>query len=230
MKNMISKRKKILVIIPARKGSKRLPGKNTMTLCGKPMIAWSIEAATHCSFVDAVLVSTDSLKIADVSKQFGAEVPYLRPKRLATDKASSMDVILDVLNYFDKKSAPFDIVVLLQPTSPLRTARHLSEALELFILKRAEAVVSVAEESHPPGWAVPLNKNLTLARFPRVKDKNPHYRINGAIYIAAWEFLKKNKNWYSDRTFAYVMDRKSSVDIDTREDFWVAELFMNKNK
>lgn len=228
---MSIKKKSVLVIIPARAKSRRLPNKNLKPFCGKPLIAWSIEAAKGCRFVDAIAVSTESRKIANVAKAWGGDVPFLRPGRLATDKASTLDVLFHVMSFFEQRSRKFDILVLLQPTSPLRSSRHLSEALALFINKRANAVVSVEKSPHPPQWTKPLTGDLGMRNFCEIKrplSQNAYWRLNGAIYIARWDFLRKQKGWYSKRTYAYVMDRTDSVDVDTIEDFWIAELFMKK--
>ena len=130
-------KKRVLALIPARGGSKGLPRKNVRNICGKPLIAWSVEAAKKCRYTDAVVVSTDDREIADAAQSAGAAVPFMRPAELATDAASSMDVILHAISYFEKKGESFDVLVLLQPTSPLRDSGHVEEALDMFIKKNA---------------------------------------------------------------------------------------------
>lgn len=192
---------------------------------------WSIDAARQCSWVDTVVVSTENPLIAKIAKSAGAQVPYLRPAYLADDGAKTIDVILDIMKFYEKQSMKYDIFVLLQPTSPLRDSNHLAKALKLFMDKRADAVVSVVKETHPSQWSRNLQRTLCMRAFCSSlrSPRNTYlHRLNGAIYIAKWDFLKKRKTWYSNRTYAYVMDRASSVDIDTAEDFWIAELYMAK--
>ncbi len=222
--------KKILALIPARGGSKGLPRKNALDFCGRPLIAWTIDAALKSRYVDAVAVSTDNDEISAVSRSAGASVPFKRPAKLATDRASSMDVVLHAMRYFEEQGNDFDILALLQPTSPLRKTRHLDAALEFFNRKKARAVLSVTEAEHPPAWMNQLPPDLCMKNFVQHADRKKnrqvlgkYYRLNGAIYIADWNFLKKSEDWFSPKTFAYVMDRVSSTDIDTLEDFQFAE-------
>lgn len=151
--------KKVIALIPARGGSKRLPRKNVLPLNGKPLIAWSIDAANNCPYIDKVLVSTDDQEIADVALQFGAEVPELRPEHLASDTAKTESVLIYTLEKFGKGD---EILVLLQPTSPLRTTQHINEALELFIEKQALSVVSVTPCEHSPLWSNTLPEDGSM--------------------------------------------------------------------
>ena len=145
------KGKTVLAVIPARGGSKRLPRKNCLLLQGKPLIVYSIEAAKESVYIDEVVVSTDDEEIASLARQAGASVPFLRPAELSTDEASSVDVVAHALNYYQvNEKKLFDYVVLLQPTSPLRTAAHINQALELLKEKKADAIVSVCEAEHSP--------------------------------------------------------------------------------
>jgi N-acylneuraminate cytidylyltransferase/CMP-N,N'-diacetyllegionaminic acid synthase len=180
--------------------------------------------------VDEVAVSTDNDEIAALSRAAGASVPFKRPAKLATDRSSSMDVVLHAMKHFEERGIEFDILVLLQPTSPLRKTRHLDAALELFNRKKARAVLSVTEAEHSPAWMNRLPADLCMKNFVQLSDREKnrqalgkYYRLNGAIYIADWDFLKKSWDWFSSKTFAYVMDRLSSTDIDTLEDFQFAE-------
>ncbi len=224
--------KKVLTLIPARAGSKRLPGKNLRMLSGKPLIAWSIEAAKKCPQVDRIIVSTDNPEIARIARRWGAETPFLRPAKLSTDHASSMSVVFHALDQLGKNNETYDSVVLLQPTSPLRTSEHLTAAVDLFVRKKASAVVSVSQAPHPPFWTNQLTPQGTLLNFFRVRakreteKKRPWYRLNGAIYIAKVAFLRKRKNWYSATSYAYIMPSFCSVDIDTKEDFLLADFLM----
>ena len=221
-----------MALIPARAGSKRLPRKNLRMFCGKPLIAWTILAAKRCPRINRIFVSTEDAEIARVARQWGAETPFLRPLKLSTDTASSMDVVLHALTELAKDNKLYDAVALLQPTSPLRTAKHLTEAISLFESKKVPAVVSVAVEPHSPLWTNRLTSKGTLACFARslsagVRNvQGPWYRLNGAIYIAKVDFLKKRRDWYSNATRAYVMPALYSWDIDTIDDFFIAELIM----
>ncbi len=225
----------ILYFIPARGGSKGLPGKNIRLLNGKPMIAWSIEAALNSKHKRKVIVSTDSDEIAEIAKVNHAEVPFLRPSELSTDTATTMDVIFHCLNWFESKGEIFDYVVLLQPTSPLRTEKHIDEAFMLLKEKKASAVVSVCKNEHHPMWsnAIPADGNMKNFIRPEVKGKNRQqletsFRLNGAIYIATPEYLKAEQSFIGKDTYAYEMTAESSIDIDTEIDFLLAEMIMKK--
>ncbi|MDF2153917.1 acylneuraminate cytidylyltransferase family protein [Vibrio sp. CAU 1672] len=225
--------KKVLALIPARGGSKRLPRKNVLPLHGKPLIGWSIDAASNSRYVDQVLVSTDDQEIADVAVGLGAEVPELRPAHLASDTAKTEDVLVYSL---ETLASDADILVLLQPTSPLRTAQHIDEALELFIEKQADSVVSVTPCEHSPLWANTLPSDASMGSFlkpealNRSQDLGEFYRLNGAVYVFDAQILKTQKQiCYSNQTFAYLMENRYSFDIDTQLDFELAEFFMHKN-
>lgn len=224
--------KKIMAFIPARGGSKRLPRKNVLPLSGKPLINWSIEAGKKSQYIDRVFVSTDDKEIADVACQLDVELPELRPAELASDTAKTEDVLL----YSLEKFAPdVDIVVLLQPTSPLRTAEHIDEALDLFIKQKAFSVVSVTPCEHPPLWSNTLPKDNSMGDFirpealSRSQDISQYYRLNGAIYIFDVKKLREyNEIRYTSETYAYVMDNDVSFDIDTDIDFDLAQFFMER--
>ena len=224
--------KKVLAIIPARGGSKRLPRKNVLPLAGKPLIGWSIDAAKNSKYIGQIFVSTDDKEIADVSSLFGVDVPELRPDHLASDTATTESVLTYTLEKFGSDA---DIIVLLQPTSPLRTAQHIDEALDLFIEKQAFSVVSVTPCEHPPLWANTLPEDGTMGDFirpealKRSQDCGDFYRFNGAIYIFdARKFMEYGEIRYTEESFAYVMENRVSFDIDQQLDFELAEFFMNK--
>lgn len=224
----------ILYIIPARGGSKGLPGKNIRLLGNKPLIAYSIEAAKKSNFKGTILLSTDDKAIADIAKQYGAEVPFIRPAELSNDSASTIDVILHAINYCKQQNQNFDLVVLLQPTSPLRIAEDIDLAIELMIEKKVEAIVSVCEAEHHPLWANILPADGSMGNFIReeIKGKNrqqlpQYYRLNGAIYISTIEALTKHKSFIHDKTIAFQMPIERSVDIDNEIDFKLAEVLIN---
>ena len=229
------KNKKILAIIPARGGSKRLPKKNILPLSGKPLIQWTIEAAKESKYIDTTMVSTDCSEIEKVAKNCGASVPYLRSSTLSSDTATSMDVIFDVLKYYREHNKNFDLVLLLQPTSPLRTQIDINDAIELFITKSASAVLSVTECDHSPLWSNTLPDSLSLSNFisndvllKRSQDLPTYYRLNGAIYLFDVQHIKRDVNYLSHpNVFAFVMDKQHSIDIDDELDFKVAQAILN---
>jgi N-acylneuraminate cytidylyltransferase/CMP-N,N'-diacetyllegionaminic acid synthase len=229
--------RRILALIPARGGSKGLPGKNIRELAGRPLLAWSIEAARQSRYVDFVALSTDSRDIADVAEAEGVPVPFLRPAHLATDSASSFDALVHALDWYAGNGERFDLVVWLQPTSPLRTAADIDQAIELYFEKQAAAIVSVCETDHHPWWSNVLPADGNMADFlrPEVLNANRqelpvYYRLNGAIYLGAPEFLRKNGSFFGSGTYAYPMPDARSVDIDSLMDFRIAEAVLLSQK
>lgn len=222
--------KRILAIIPARGGSKRLPRKNILSLAGKPLIAWTIEAGLKSKYIDEVVVTSDDMEILNVSKAYGA-LTVNRPAKLASDTSTTFDAVEHAL----RKQKTFDYVVLLQPTSPLRIAQHINEAIELLFDKKAEAVVSICEVEHSPSWSNVLPENGCMDSFLpsgleniRSQDLEKYYRINGAIYISNTESLIKQRTFFLKKNiFGYIMESKSSIDIDTKFDFQLAEFLKN---
>ena len=225
--------KKIWAIIPARSGSKRLHKKNTHKFHNKPLISWTIKSALNSKYIDRIVVSTDDQEISNISIKYGAEVPFLRPKSLATDDASSIDTIINVLGEVEIINQHYEYILLLQPTSPLRTEIDIDKAIELLEKKSADSVISVCEVDHPPHWNNTLPDDGNMQLFfredntnKRSQDYDKYYRLNGAIYLVKTERLLKEKSLFlKTNTFAYCMDRYSSVDIDTEEDFLVAKCF-----
>ncbi|WP_064606213.1 acylneuraminate cytidylyltransferase family protein [Photobacterium sp. J15] len=223
---------RILAIIPARGGSKRLPRKNVLPLAGKPLIQWAIDAAKEVASIDTVMVSTDCPEIAEISKQCGAEVPYLRSAELSSDTASSIDVVLDVIRHYESQGQVFDSILLLQPTSPLRTAADIEKAVALMAEKDANGVVSVTECEHSPLWCNTLPDDLGMDNFipeeltaTRSQDLPTYYRLNGAVYLVKTNVVKKESTLFpKQKSFALVMDNNHSVDIDNELDFRLAEM------
>lgn len=226
------KNKTFLAIIPARGGSKRLPRKNVLDLGGKPLIAWSIEAGLKSKYIDKVVVTSDDDEILGIAKQYGSDI-IKRPDELASDTATSFDAIKHTINNIKK----YDYIVLLQPTSPLRNLGHIDEAIELLENKKAEAIVSVCEMDHSPLWSNTLPSDNSMNNFlregvknKRSQDLESYYRLNGAIYICDTNRLLDEESFlFKNNTFAYRMDRKSSVDIDEEMDFEIAKLIINDN-
>jgi len=223
----------ILYIIPARGGSKGLPGKNIRLLGNKPLIAYAIEAAVNSVFKGTVIVSTDDEEIATVGKKYGAAVPFMRPDELATDAASTMDLVFHAINFYKQQHVFFDVVVVLQPTSPLRTSSDIDQAISLMKEKKMYAVVSVCESEHHPLWTNILPPDGSMKNFIReeVKGKNRqqlplNFRLNGALYISKSEALETYKGFIHEKTIAYIMPTDRSVDIDHEIDFKLAELLL----
>lgn len=225
--------RRILAVVPARGGSKGLPGKNLRPLGERPLIAWSIEAGLQSRYVDRLIVSTDSSEIAQAARAAGAEVPFMRPAELASDSAKSIDAILHAIDWHERAELLFDLVLVLQPTSPLRTSEDIDRAIELLFARQALAAVSVCETEHHPWWSNTLPADGNMASFLRPEALNtnrqelpPCYRLNGAIYLADTHFLKSSRSFYGPETFACVMPAERSVDIDNLLDFHLAEAIL----
>jgi CMP-N-acetylneuraminic acid synthetase len=227
---------RVLAVIPARAGSKRLPEKNLAELAGRPLIAWTISAALEAGFVHTVMVSTESEQIAEVSRREGAEVPFLRPAELATDSASSVDVVMHALTAYQQRGLVFNYVLLLQPTSPLRTAHDIHAAWQLLREKDADAVVSVCEMEHSPLWSNQLPDDGSLTGFlrpevlgKRSQDLPVYYRLNGALYlVSVSRFLQERRFMLDQGAYALIMPRERSVDIDTSLDLKFASLLLRE--
>ncbi|MBL7068254.1 MAG: acylneuraminate cytidylyltransferase family protein [Candidatus Omnitrophica bacterium] len=217
---------KVVAVIPARGGSKGLPGKNIIDLCGRPLIAYTIEAALKSAYTDRVIVTTDNEEIAKVSEEHGAEVPFMRPKHLAQDSTHTPPVIEHAVNFIEKRGYGIDLIVTLQPTSPLRTKDHIDKAIEILKRSGCGSLMSVMETAYPPYWVVHVKKNRA---FPLVNDGTDYFRKesqqlpktyqpNGAIYVTKRETLFNEKAIISKDCGVLVMNRKISMDVDTIED------------
>lgn len=227
----------MIAFIPARGGSKGVPGKNIKEICGKPLIAWTIEAAKKAKGIDRVIVTTDDLAIAAVAQEYGAEVPFLRPAELSSDTASAIDVYLHateyVMNVTDQK---LDKFMVLLPTVPLRNEKHIEEALAQFERDGATTLISFAEAEVPASWYHKLDEEGRVhnAGFGQGvtmtnRQNNETYIVpNGAIYILDYELLKNKRTYYCDNTVAYIMSREDSIDIDYPIDFEFAKCLMEK--
>lgn len=219
-----------IALIPARGGSKRLPDKNIKVLNGKPLIAWTIIAAKESGLFDEVIVSTDSENIATIAKKYGANVPFIRPQNISDDTATTAEVVRHAVNFIQQAGkCSIDTVCLLQPTSPLRTASHIKEAFDLYNEKKANSVISVCKVEHSIQLCNKLNETLSMDGFIKLEDnkrsqEHPvYYRLNGAIYIFDKIHFENISKIYDQNSYAYIMNRTSSIDIDEREDFIFAE-------
>lgn len=225
-----------IAIIPARSGSKGLKDKNIKLLKGKPLLAYTVEAALNSGVFDCVHVSTDSESYAAIAREYGADVPFLRDAELASDTAGTWDMVRGVVRKYQELGKEFDIVTLLQPTSPLRDTADIQKAVSIFEAKEADSVISVCEVDHSPKICNTLGENDSMEDFIDIKavgrrqDLGTFYRINGAIYIQKMDVLMEEKNLYGSKSYAYIMDKIHSVDIDDAFDFMVAEAAMNFRK
>ena len=223
----------MIAIIPARGGSKGLPGKNIRKMCGKPLIAYTIECALKSKYIDRVIVSTDDDEIARISLKFGAEVAFMRPSHLASDTVLAVENYLYTIDRIEKEeNVIIDRFIVLQPTSPLRSVEDIDCAVELFKKKNADSVVSYTKEEHPIYWHKNIDNDNRLINIFDDKIVNRQelrttYYPNGAIYIFKSSLIR-NKKYYTDNSFAYVMPRDRSVDIDFLEDFLYAEYLLKK--
>lgn len=230
--------KSVIGLILARGGSKGLPGKNTRPLLGKPLVAWSIEQGRASTYIDSVVVSTDDQGIAAVATQFGAEVPFIRPHTLASDTATSVDSILHALDFLEDAGRRYDIVVLLEPTSPLRESKDIDLALEKLIAhEEAQSIVGVAQvgSAHPAflvqvkdGLARPFND--TIIRALRRQDTEEVFFLEGSVYASYTRALRDRRTFYHDKTLPYLVPKYKSFEIDDLTDFFIVEALMTAHQ
>ncbi len=225
-----------VAIIPARGGSVGIPRKNVRELCGKPLIYWTIAAAKQSDRVTRLIVSTDDDEIAAAARRYGAEVPFMRPPELATSDAKAVDVWHHALNWLREHGEPAEESVWLHPTSPLREPRDINTAVDLLREKKADSVVSVCECEHPPLYANTLPEDLCMRDFIREDIKNAnrqelpvYYRLNGSVYVIDVEYFSRSGYIIGENTYAYIMPKTRSVDIDDEIDFLLAETILRKN-
>lgn len=230
----------MIAIIPARGGSKGLPGKNIKRINGMPLMAYTIRAALEASCIERVIVTTDDVKIAMTAKEYGAEVPFIRPESLASDTASAIDVYIHAVEYImhDQGEAIEKFMVLL-PTVPFRGRKHIEESYKKFVESEAETLISVKNSDVPPSWYLYKNENGRIFNCQFGLDRGflsnrqmdqGYYVPNGAIYILDYKLLKEERTYYCENTVPYIMSRKESVDIDTIDDFEYAEFLMRHEK
>jgi N-acylneuraminate cytidylyltransferase/CMP-N,N'-diacetyllegionaminic acid synthase len=230
-------KKKILCLMLARGGSKSLPNKNLMPLNGRPLIYYTIKAVQESGCFDRFVLTTDSGEIARVAKDLGVEVPFMRPRELARDDSLGVDVIVHALKWIEANDGKYDYVQYIFPTAPLRTADDIRKGVEILLEKDADMVISVCEADHPRQWYNALPEDNSLRGFikPEYFGKNRQdfpkaYRVNGSIYIGRWEIFYHRKNWFEQNTYAYIMPRERSIDIDSAIDLKLAELLMRGDK
>jgi CMP-N,N'-diacetyllegionaminic acid synthase len=227
---------RILALITARGGSKRLPEKNIRSLGGSPLIVWSINIAKDIPEVCDILVSTDNNKIAEISKEAGALVPWLRPKELATDKASSVDVCLHALKWYEYENGQVDGLMLLQPTSPFRSSKSVLQGIELFCTSLRCPVIGVSPAKSHPMWCFKF-EGSTMRPFingeglgKRSQDLPLAYEVNGAFYLISPKDLREQKSFFGCDMVPLVIDAsEEAIDIDTASDWELAEAFVKSH-
>jgi len=227
------KHKRILCVIPARGGSKGLPGKNIKKLLGKPLIVYTIEQAKRSRYIDRIIISTDDQKIAKIARASGAEVPFIRPKRLATDKSSMIDVLLYALDWMERKEKySFDILVLLQTTAPLRRVEDIDNSIRLLFRQNSDNVFSVSQAHCNPYFnMVEMDKHgrvkpVKKGNFANRQQAPVIFDINGSVYAWWTEILRKKKGLFLKKSQIYIMPRERSVDIDDYFDFEIVKRLM----
>lgn len=221
---------KNLAIIPARQGSKGILNKNIKLLCGKPLLQYSIEAARDAGVFDEIFVSTDSEQYAQIARAAGAGAPFLRSAELAKDGSSTWDAAREAVVKYRELGKEFDTVAVLQPTSPLRASEDILRGYNIMEEKNADIVAAVCETNHPPVWENTLPEDYSLKNFidmqyagkPR-QALPSYYRINGALYIMKTDYLMHHDNYYGVGSYAVVMSKENSIDIDDLLDFIAAE-------
>lgn len=220
---------KVLALITARGGSIGVIRKNVREIAGKPLIAWTIEAAKRSVYIDRLVLSTENEEIANVARQWGCEVPFVRPSELAQADTPGIEPVLHAI----KLISGYDYVVLLQPTSPLRTSEDIDNCIELCERKESNASVSVTVPDKSPYWMFSLDEHKQM--FPivpiennglRRQDLPPAVALNGAVYVAKCNWLLKEKSFLSKETLAYEMDKERSIDIDTEYDLHIADTLL----
>lgn len=221
---------KVLAVIPARGGSKGVPGKNLRKMAGKSLLAWTAEAAANSAYLDRVIVSSDDPTICATALEIGIEVPFVRPAELARDDTPGIEPILHAL---DTLTEPYDLVVVLQPTSPLRTAADIDAALERTIESGADGCVSVTESTEHPYWTYTVDADHSMrplfGTLPvRRQDLPKVYHLNGAVYVARTDVLAKRRSFLGPTTVAYIMPAERSVDLDTELDFAYCEALIER--
>lgn len=223
--------KKVLALIPARGGSKGIKNKNIIELCGKPLIAYTVEVGKRSKYIDDIIITTDSKQIAEVAKSFGAEVPFMRPAEFATDDSRTIDTVVHAIKTLKSMGRNYDVLVLLQPTQPLRTVEDINGALEKFLERECESHVSVSAVSDHPILIRSINSSnelaplLNIGSTVRRQDMPEYYKVNGCIYINKISDITEETS-FNDNKFPYIMEASHSVDIDEVIDLVVAEYYL----
>jgi CMP-N-acetylneuraminic acid synthetase len=227
------KGKTIFALIPARSGSKGIKDKNIKDLCGKPLIGRAIESALGTGLMDAIIVSTDSSKYADIARDYGAEVPFFRPRNIADDTSLASEYIVHALETLKAAERNYDYFVLLQPTSPLRTVAQMITGIKMIVDENLDAVVAFSESESPMESYRHLPPDMRLNDFAVMKEANrqdykPCYRVNGMFYACRVDKYLKTHNFYGPNSKAFIVDRIYALDIDDEYDFALAEFLISR--
>ena len=222
----------VLGVIPARGGSKGIPRKNIRDMAGKPLIGWAIDEGLKSRYVDRLVLSTDDQEIARVARDYGAEVPFMRPPELARDTSTGIDPVIHMIDTLPEK---YDYVVLLQPTSPLRTVEDIDGCIEQCIEHDADCCISMVEAATSPYYAFTLTRENRLkfvieqdSYFTARQQLPKTYEPNGAVYVARCDWLRKTGKYLTGQTMAYIMPRERSLDVDDLFDFELCEMVLKK--
>ena len=229
---------KVIGVIPARAGSKRLPRKNVLPLAGRPCIEWTLKAVSESTEISHVAVSTDDPTVQEIVSDYGGVELINRPDELGRDDTSTVDVVLHALDVLKARGYRFSWLLLLQPTSPLRTSNHIDEAIRLVQEKRGDGVVSICRTGHPREWAAPATPGESLEGFfsktelERSGTEFPtSYTVNGAIYLIRTSVFEEQRTFFPSRNIiGYEMERRYSVDIDDLYDFELAEWTLSASR
>jgi len=224
--------KKVLAIIPARGGSKGVPRKNLRHVGGKPLIGWAIEASHASKYIDRTIISSEDSEILEVARSYGCEVPFIRPAELSQDDTPGMAPILHAIDQLPG----YDLVVVLQPTSPLRSTEEIDAAIALCISKNAASCVSVTYADKHPLWMYQMTEDHLIhpiiagqSMITRRQDLPDAYILNGAVYVATTNHLLLHKNFLTEDTIGFVMPKESSIDVDTELDLFIVDSIIKRN-
>lgn len=225
------KDKSVLALIPARGGSKGIVRKNLREVAGKPLIAWTIEQAKQSKYIDRLILSSDDQEIISVAEEWGCEVPFVRPDHLAQDDSLTIDTIIHAIDHLPN----YDLIVLLQPTSPLRNAEDIDTCIEICLEKQAKACVSVCEASKSPFWMFTLDQEQKMKPLIPFENEqtNRHnlpkaYVLNGAVYVSYTDWVYRNKSFFGNETVSYIMPAERSIDIDSEIDLRMVEWLLSQ--
>ncbi|MEE2705165.1 MAG: acylneuraminate cytidylyltransferase family protein [Pseudomonadota bacterium] len=232
---------RVLFVITARGGSKGLPGKNLREIGGLSLIGYKANSAQSCKYCNRVVISSDDNSIINEANKYGVEAPFIRPKSLATDQASSDSVISHLIEWIEEKeNDSYDAIMLLEPSSPFATNDHYTKAIELFIEKKASLVLGVREIEIPSVFASKIEDNNSISDLvekigdlnsSRRQDQKPEVTPNGALYLISWEEFKKTQKIYSNpkRSYGLLMSRLNSIEIETSEDLAYARFLVSND-
>lgn len=226
---------RILGLIPARGGSKRVPGKNARKLGNKPLINWTIESALNTPELSAIVVSTDDPQIAEIAHSAGATVPWLRPIELATDESKSVDVAIHALDWYEKENGTVDGILLLQPSSPFRTYETIQKAIRLFENHMGSSIIGVSPVQNHHLYTLEKHGEFLIQYqhqsdlIKKTRDKSQIYTLNGSIYLVSPQELRSSNSFLGSCLLPVIVESPiEALDIDTEEDFKIAELFLSR--